>query len=72
MARRRRFEPSGLLAGLVFLTVAAGFACDAAGLWHPKPALVVPFVAIGMAAVAVVRAVTHCIRRHAEASTDLG
>ena len=73
MTRRHRFEPSGLLAGLVFLAVAAGFACDAVGLWHPKPALVLPFVAIGMAIVAAVRAVTHRIRCHAAtAPTDTG
>ncbi len=63
MARRRRFEPAGLVAGLLFLTVATGFGCDAAGLWHPRPALTVPVVAGGMVLVAVTRAVTDAARR---------
>lgn len=72
MAPRRRFEPSGLLAGLIFLAVATGFACDVVGVWHPKPFLTMPFVAIGMAAVSVVRAITHGIRRRGTASPDAG
>jgi hypothetical protein len=63
VARRSRFEPSGLVAGLLFLAVAAGFGCEAAGVWHPSPALTGPVVVGGLLLVAITRAVTDAVRR---------
>ncbi len=67
MTRRRRFEPAGLLAGLLFLAVAAGFCCEAAGVWRPAPLLVVPVLAGGLAAVHVVGGLTDVVRRRRDA-----
>jgi uncharacterized membrane protein YbhN (UPF0104 family) len=61
--RRREFEPAGLVAGLVFLTVAAGFALDAAGAWRPSLSLLIPTVIGGMALTSVTAAVTKAVRR---------
>lgn len=69
MARRRRFEPAALVAGLVFLAVAAGFGCDAAGAWHPAPLLTLPVVVGGLLLTGVVRAVTALRRRNAPLPT---
>lgn len=44
MARRRRFQPSALVAGLLFLAVAAGFGGEAAGAWRFDPMLTLPAV----------------------------
>ncbi len=63
MARRREFQPAGLVAGLVFLAIAAGFALRLAGRWHPAPVLVVPALAVGLALQAVTAAVTRAVRR---------
>ncbi len=63
MARRRRFEPSGLLAGLLFLAAAAVFAGEAAGSWNPKPVLVMGGVAAGLVVVSLVRMITTLVRR---------
>ncbi|MDI5972770.1 hypothetical protein POF50_026085 [Streptomyces sp. SL13] len=68
MPRRRRFEPSGLFAGLIFLAVAAAFACDVAGVWHPKPLATVPFVCLGLAVVSVLRAASNRSRRRADSA----
>ncbi len=65
MTRRRRFEPSGLVAGLLFLAVAAGAACDAAGRWHPAPMLLVPVVVGGLVLTGLTRAATSARRRRA-------
>ncbi|CCB76379.1 exported protein of unknown function [Streptantibioticus cattleyicolor NRRL 8057 = DSM 46488] len=53
-----------LVAGLVFLAVAAGFALDVAGAWHPRVTLLVPVVLGGMALAAVTGAVTGAVREH--------
>lgn len=77
MARRRRFEPSGLLAGLLFLAIATGFGCDAAGVWHPRPALTAPVLLGGLVLVGITRALTNAVRRRrahgpAGVSDDVG
>lgn len=72
MAGRRRFEPSSLVAGVVFLTVAAGFGGEAAGMWSPDPRLVVPVVVIGLLLSGVTGAVTRSARRRRGASDAQG
>jgi hypothetical protein len=63
VSRRRRFEPARLLAGLLFLAAAAVFAGDAAGVWDPKPVVVMGGVAAGLAVVLLVRIATALVRR---------
>jgi hypothetical protein len=63
VARRRRFEPSALVAGLLFATVAVVFGCDAAGAWHPKPVVVMFGECCGLAVVVLLRVLTRALRR---------
>ncbi len=63
MTRRPRFEPAALVAGLVFLAVAVGGGCDAAGVWHPKPVLLLPVLGGGLVLMNLVRLLTAVVRR---------
>ncbi len=66
--RERRFEPATLLAGLVFLAIAAGFGLAAAGAWHPRPALALPVLGVALVLTGLVRAATRSVRRRSRAS----
>jgi hypothetical protein len=63
VTRRRRFEPAGLVSGVVFLAIAAAYGCDVAGVWHPDPALVPPVVGFGLLLTAVTAVATRSVRR---------
>ncbi|MEU6170824.1 hypothetical protein ABZ832_02755 [Streptantibioticus parmotrematis] len=60
--REPRFEPASLVAGLLFLGIAAAFGCDAAGLWHPETWLLAPTLGIGLALTGATTAATEAVR----------
>lgn len=70
------FRPSALIAGLVFLAVAAGFGLDAAGAWHAPLVLLPPVVGGGLALAGVAGVISRSAerrrRRAAPADGDPG
>jgi len=65
VARSRSVEWAGLVTGVLFLVVAAGAACDAAGVWHLRPVLLLPVVLGGLVLASVAGAVARAVRRRA-------
>lgn len=58
-----RVRPGAIVAGLVFLAIAAGYGLDAAGRWHPWPLLAVPAAAGGLVLAGVTGATAGAVRR---------
>ncbi|WSY84113.1 hypothetical protein OG782_23080 [Streptomyces sp. NBC_00876] len=66
---RHEFRPGRAVAGLVMLTLAAGYGADAAGLWDASWVFFVPVFVGGLWLAATVTWVAYRIRRRRAART---
>ncbi|MGW0791658.1 hypothetical protein ACWD04_26370 [Streptomyces sp. NPDC002911] len=64
---RHEFRPGRALAGLVMLTLAGGYAADAAGAWIVPWTFVAPVLLGGLWLAATVTWVSYRLRRHRDA-----
>ncbi|MDX3060068.1 hypothetical protein PV394_33860 [Streptomyces sp. NE06-03E] len=66
---RHEFRPGRAVAGLVMLTLAAGYAADAAGAWHVPWTFFAPVFLGGLWLAATVTWVSYRVRRRRGART---